>query len=254
MIGASIILLTDLNLSNLGYDSITSMWEVKYYSLLFFIVTGIFMAIFLSFFILYLVRKFVKNVNAKQFDISFLGFLVLALWMISAHIQKMHPIRRYLFPLAMLCLGIAVFIDPLNMLASNNIPDEIILVSNHNYPLIRFKCRDGEIDHNLEEVKLLIVGRDFIAESLNSKDKAKEELKLRNKEIKHLYFKDFHIIVTGTKVDRNSQAAIYSAFREFENKTDLGYIATSSTLKPSDEEKFKDIFSKNIKRINACRS
>jgi hypothetical protein len=252
IIGATTIIISDIDESNITYDYTSSFWKVKYSSPLLIGIAAVGITIFLIYFTLYLIRKFQKFVNTKHFDISFVGFACLTIWMITFNASAMKLIRLFFFPLGMLFFGIAVFIDPLNFLSSIRIPQEIILLSRFDQPIIRYNFKEKRIDRNLEEIKMFIASGKMISESMNAYEKPKD-FKLKTKEIKYIDLKGYQLITVGTKIDRNAVAALKTAFREFRKKTDLDYLGASTVLNDSDEKLLVEIFKKYLKRIDATK-
>lgn len=118
MVGASTILVTNITKSNLFYDEIYAVWKVDYSAPSFIIVSVISQIIFITYFILYLIRKFQKYKNHIRFDISFAAIFFLATWMISIYIIELRALRFFLFPVALGLFGLTVFLDPLNLLVT----------------------------------------------------------------------------------------------------------------------------------------
>ena len=253
MVGASTILTTSINTSNLSYDEIFSVWKVDYSSTSFMIASIFTQIIFITYFILYLIRKYQKWNNYKKFDISFLAIFCLALWMISLYIIELRPIRFFLFPVFLGLLGIAVFFDPLNLLVTNILPSEIILVTMFGHPVIRYNVQNNKIDRNIGEVQLLIAGKKVISDSVKSNE-TPSNLIMKNREVKIIDFLNFHIISVGTKINNNIISAILTAFKDFESQTNLDYVTSSSVLNESDEILFVDIFSMHLRRIDGRKN
>ncbi|MCE7748761.1 MAG: hypothetical protein GPJ51_10205 [Candidatus Heimdallarchaeota archaeon] len=256
LVGISSMLFGFVDISQLSFNETTLFWEIDYFSgdfkNVFLGVLITILVIFIIYFILYLVRKFQKWQNDKKFDVTFIGFAFLAAWMVTPFFQSSKIFRQYLLPAAILCWGIAVVLDPLNMLASNKLPDEIILVSKNDHPILRFNLAEKSVDKNLEEIRMLITGKNMISDSLNSKDNPKD-LTLKNKEIKYIKLAEFYVIAIGTRVDRNSRSAIIKSFKELCKKTDLEYLETALVLKESDEQLFVELLINNFQRIDASK-
>lgn len=252
IIGACLILSSDIDESNLQYDYTASYWNVRYTSPLLIGLAAVSIIIFLVYFTLYLIRKFQKCKNTKQFDISFIGFAFIAVWMVSFNVSVMKLVRLFFFPLGLLFFGLAVFFDPLNFLSSIRIPDEIILLSRFDQPVLRYNFKDQKIDRNLDEIKLFLASGKMISETMNAYEKPRD-LKLKTKEIKYVDLKGYQLITVGTLMDRNSIAAIKTAFREFRKRTDLDYLGASSVLNDSDEILLVETFTKYLKRIDATK-
>ncbi|MHA1200367.1 MAG: hypothetical protein ACTSQF_13675 [Candidatus Heimdallarchaeaceae archaeon] len=257
LVGISSMLFGFVDISQLSFNTTTLYWEIDYlqgsFKNVFIGVSVTILVIFIIYFGLYLVRKFQKWKNDRKFDVTFIGFAFLAAWMITPFFQTAKVFRQYLLPIVFLCWGIAVFLDPLNMLASNKLPDEITLVSKNDHPILRFNLAEKTVDKNLEEIRMLITGKGMITDSLNSKDKT-TDLTLRNKEIKYIKLAKFYIIAIGTtRVDRNSRSAIIKSFKELCKKIDLVYLETALVLKESDEQLFAELLIDNFQRIDATK-
>jgi len=256
LVGVSSMLFGFLKVDQLSYNDKTNHWELNYlvgdFKYVFITISVTILIIFIAYFILYLARKYQNWRNYKKLDCNFLGFIFLATWMVTPFFQSLKLIRHFLFPVAILCWGIAVFLDPLNMLASNKLPEEIILVSNSDYPIFRYNIREKQAVKNLDEIRMLITGKNIISESLNSHETPKD-LQLKDKEIRYLKLSKFYIISIGSKIDRNSRAAIFKSFKELCNRTDLAYLETALVLKEADEKLFIDIINDNFRRIDATK-
>ena len=252
VIGALIIILTDLDESNVSYDYTSAFWKVDYSSPLLIGMAVIGIVIFLVYFALYLIRKFQKFLNTKHFDLSYIGFALLAVWMVTFNVNIMKVVRIFIFPIGILLFGIAVFIDPLNFLTTKRIPDEVILLSRFDHPIVRYNFKEKKIDRNHEEIKLFLASGKIISESMNGYEKP-TDLKLKNKEIKYIDLKGYQLITVGAKIDRNAIAALQTAFRKFRKKTDLDYLGASTVLSGPDEKLFVEAFTKYLKRIDATK-
>jgi hypothetical protein len=257
LVGVSSMLFGFVDSSQLSFNETTLYWEIDYLSgnfrFVFLAVSISILVIFIVYFVLYLVRKFYKWYRRRNFDITFIGFTFLAVWMITPFFQASKVFRQFFLPAAFLCWGIAVFLDPLNMLVSNKVPEEVILTSKTDHPIFRYNLKDKQIVHNLEEIRMLIAGRKIISESLNSEEKPKD-LRLRNKEIKYINLSQFNFIAIGTRIDRNSQAAIIKSFKEMCKETDLQYLETATVLKESDENLLANLLLENFSSIDASRN
>ncbi len=256
LVGISTMLFGFIGVStNPVFNETTHYWEIDYmqgdFKSVFIGVSVTILVIFTAYFVLYLIRKFQKWKKGRRFDVTFVGFAFLAVWLITPFFQSAKVFRHYLYPAVFLCWGIAVFLDPMNMLASNKLPDEIILVSNNDHPILRFKLVEKTIDKNLEEIKLFITSKSIISDSLIS-DKSKD-LTLRNKAIKYIKLENFYIIAIGTRVDRNSRSAIIKSFKDLCKTTKLDYLETALVMKESDEQLFVEILKDNFQRIDATR-
>ncbi len=250
--GASLLIIANIDLTNLSYDETIQFWIVKYNMDLLLPIGIIFSVIFFIYFLLYLARKFQKFLNHKRFDHTLLSIILIGFWMALIYFENLRVIRHFIFPVAILFFGISVFFDPLNMLVSNKLPDEIILVTENNHPIVRYLVSEREVVKNLDEIKLLIAGKRIISESLNSNKKSKE-LFLEGKEIKIVSFKRFHIIAIGNKIDRNSTSAIYLSFCKINKTTDLDYLHSTSVINEQDEKLFIETFTENLRRIDATK-
>jgi hypothetical protein len=160
--------------------------------------------------------------------------------------------RHFFFPLGILFFGLAVFFDKLNFLATSRIPNEVILLSRFDIPLVRYNILEDKIDDNHEEIKLFLASGKIISESMDAYEKP-SDLKLKNKEIKYLDLKGYKLIVIATKIDRNALAALQTAFRDFRKKTDLDYLGALTALSKSDEKALVESLKKFIKRIDATK-
>lgn len=250
--GASLLIIANIDLTNLSYDETIQFWIVKYNMDLLLPIGIIFSVIFFIYFLLYLARKFQKFLNHKRFDHTLLSIILIGFWMALIYFENLRVIRHFIFPVAILFFGISVFFDPLNMLVSNKLPDEIILVTENNHPIVRYLVSERKVVKNLDEIKLLIAGKRIISESLNSNKKSKE-LFLEGKEIKIVSFKRFHIIAIGNKIDRNSTSAIYLSFCKINKTTDLDYLHSTSVINEQDEKLFIETFTENLRRIDATK-
>ncbi len=250
--GVVLFTITTIKPADITYNPLTKFWDVQYNMDLLLPIGIPIAVIFTVYFDLYLTRKFQKWLNFKKFDLTFVAFFIVAFWMVATFIDQLRLIKHFIFPIAILLFGIAVFFDPLNMLASNKLPDEIILVTHNNHPIIRYIVPEKKIEKNLDEVMLLIAGKKIIRESINSSKKPKE-LILEGKEIKIVNFKDFHIIAIGSKIDRNSTAAIHLSFCTLKKQTNLDYLHTALVMNEPDEQLFKEIFAENLRRIDAVK-
>ena len=86
IVGATMILSTNLNPpAQLHYD-FNAIWSVKYNNVMIPIMTSISSLILFTYFVLYSIRKFRKLRNNKKIDLSFLAFLLLIFWIISAFV------------------------------------------------------------------------------------------------------------------------------------------------------------------------
>lgn len=257
LIGASTALITSINTSNLIYDEIYAVWKVDYLSpslpIYFVIVLLISQMIFIIYLILYLIRKIQKLNNNKNFDIGFIAIFCLATWMLTPFLIELKVPRFFLFPVSLGLLGLAVLLDPLNLLVTNILPSEIILVTKHRQPVIRYSIQNNEIDRNIEEVQLLIAGNKVISDSVKA-DETPSDLIMKNREVKIINLQNFYIISVGIKINNNVISAIKTAFRDFESQTDLNYVSSSSVLNESDEILFTEIFSKYLKRIDGRKN
>ena len=257
LVGISSMLFGYVKTSQLSFNETTLYWEIDYmvgdFKYVFLSVSISILIIFTAYFALYLVRKFQLWWKNKKFDLTFVGFAFLATWMFTPFFQATKVFRHFLLPIAVLCWGIAVFLNPLNMLASNKIPEELILVSTTDQPIFRYNLRENRVVKNLEQIQMLITGRKIISESLSSEEKSKD-LRLRNKEIKSIKLSDFYIITIGTRVDRNSESAIIKSFTEFLEETDLSYLETAMVLKNDDEKLLVRLLNDNFSRIDATRN
>ena len=252
LVGAVLLVIVNIDLTNLSYDATIQFWIVKYNMTLLIPIGISFSVIFFIYFLLYLARKFQKFLNYKRFDHTLLSFILIGFWMALIYFEDLRVIRHFLFPIAILFFGISVFFDPLNMLVSNKLPDEIILVTENNQPIVRYLVSERKIEKNLDEIKLFIAGKRIISESLNSNKKSKE-LILEGKEIKIVNFKRFHIIAIGNRIDRNSTAVIHLSFCKIKKITDLDYLHSTSVMNKHDEKLFIEIFTENLKRIDATK-
>jgi len=256
LIGATTTLITSINTSNLLYDEIYAVWKVDYLlpplPISYVILLIISQIILLTYLILYLIRKIQKFNNNKNFDIGFIAIFFLAIWGLTPFITELKTLRFFLFPVSLGLLGLAVFIEPLNLLVTNVLPSEIILVTKHRQPVIRYNVQNNEIDRNIEEVQLLIAGKKVISESLKSPETPKT-LKMKAKEIKVVEMKNFNCYVIERKIDKNCISATYTAFREFNNRTNLEYLESDSVINEMDEKLFLKIFLDNFKRIDATK-
>jgi hypothetical protein len=253
LIGATTALITKINTSNLFYDEIYAVWKVDYLSpalpISFIIVLLISQMIFIIYLILYLIRKIKKLNNNKYFDIGFIAIFILAIWMITPFLKEISAIRFFLFPLFSGLLGLSVLLDPLNLLVTNILPSEIILVTKHRQPVIRYNVQNNEIDRNIEEIQLLITGKKVISDSIKA-DETPSDVIMENREVKIINLQNFYIISEGTKINGNVVSAIKTAFRDFESQTDLEYVSSSSVLNEPDEILFTEIFAKYLRRID----
>lgn len=125
--GASLLIIANIDLADISYDETIQFWIVKYNMDLLLPIGIIFSVIFFIYFLLYLARKFQKFLNHKRFDHTLLSILLIGFWMALIYFENLRVIRHFIFPIAILFFGISVFFDPLNMLVSNKLPDEIIL-------------------------------------------------------------------------------------------------------------------------------
>ena len=252
IVGAMLVLISNIDETRVNYDYTSSFWRVDYSSPLFYSMSTIALAFFIVYLSLYLVRKFEKFKKTKHFDLSFVGFATLTLWMVTVHVTAMRVIRHFFFPLTIFIFGLAVFINPLNFLASKKIPDEIFLLSRFDHPIIGYDLKENKIKQDFEEIKLFLASGKMISESMNGYEKPKD-LKLKNKEIKHIDLKGYHLIAIGTKIDRNAIAALQTAFRVFRNRVNLDYLGASTVLSEPDEKTFVETINKYIRRINATK-
>jgi len=253
MVGASTILTTNIAKSNLFYDEFYTVWKVDYASPPFMIVSILTQIIFITYFILYIIRKFQKQNNNKSIDISFIAILCLAVWMISAYFIELRAIRFFLFPVTLGLFGLAVFLDPLNLLVTKKLPSEIILVTKNRQPVIRYNVHKKNIIRNIEEIQLLIAGKKVISDAVKA-DEIPSDLMMNNREVKIIDLKNFYIISIGAKIDNNIVSAIKTAFRDFESQTNLLYVISSSVLNESDEILFTDVFAKHLQRIDSSKN
>ena len=253
LIGASTALITKLNVSNLSYSEIYAVWKVDYLSpslpIYFMVVLIISQIIFLTYLILYLIRKSQKLKNNRNFDIGFIAVFFLAIWMLTPFLNELNAFRFFLFPLSLGLLGLAVFLDPLNMLITTILPLEIILVTKHRQPVIRYNVQSNEIDRNIEEIRLLIAGKKVVSDSVKADEKP-SDLIMENREVKIIDLRNFYIIAEGMRINNSVVSAIITAFRDFEEQTDLEYVASSSVLNEPDETLFTNIFAEHLKRID----
>ncbi|MHA1198693.1 MAG: hypothetical protein ACTSQF_05000 [Candidatus Heimdallarchaeaceae archaeon] len=253
LIGASTALLTKINTGNLDYDDIYSVWKVDYLKeplpISFGMLLIISQIVFLTYLILYLIRKSQKIKSIKNLDIGFIAIFILALWMITPFLSELSAIRFFLFPISLGLLGLALFLDPLNLLVTRILPSEITLVTKHRQPVIRYNVQNNEIDRNIEEIRLLIAGKKVVSDSVKA-DEVPSDLIMENREVKIINLQNFYIISEGTKINSNVVSAIKTAFRDFESQTDLEYVASSSILNEPDEILFTEIFAKHLRRID----
>jgi hypothetical protein len=253
LIGASTALVTKINAGNLDYDDIYNVWKVDYLKeplpISFGILLIISQIVFFTCLILYLIRKSQKIKSIKNLDIGFIAIFILAIWMITAFLSELSAFRFFLFPVSLGLLGLAVFLDPLNLLVTNILPSEITLVTKHRQPIIRYNVQNNEIDRNIEEIRLLIAGKKVISDFIKT-DETPSELLMKNREVKIINLQNFYIISVGIKINSNVVSAVKTAFRDFESKTDLDYVASSSVLNESDETLFTNIFAEHLKRID----
>jgi hypothetical protein len=253
LIGASTALVTKINAGNLEYNDIYNVWKVDYLKeplpISFWILLIISQIVFFTYLILYLITKSQKIKSIKNLDIGFIAIFILAIWIITAFLSELSAFRFFLFPVSLGLLGFAVFLDPLNLLVTNILPSEITLVTKHRQPVIRYNVQKNEIDRNIEEIRLLIAGKKVISDSVKANE-APSELIMKNREVKIIYLKNFYVISVGIKINSNVVSAVKTAFRDFESKTDLDYVASSSVLNESDETLFTNIFAKHFKRID----
>jgi hypothetical protein len=250
--GVALFIITTIKVTDINYNPEMKFWEANYNTDLLLPIGIPIAVIFVAYFILYLSRKFQNWLNYKKFDHTFLAFSIIVFWMIGTFIDQLRLIKHFLFPVAIFFFGTAVFFDPLNMLVSNKLPDEIILVTQNNQPIIRYNVIEKKVEKNLDEVKLLIAGKKIIKESLNSSKTSKAHI-LEGKEIKIVSFKHFHIIATGTRIDQNSTAAIHLAFCKFRKLTNIEYLHTSVIMNEPDEQLFVEIFEDSLRRIDAVK-
>ncbi|MBY9001275.1 MAG: hypothetical protein KGD64_10195 [Candidatus Heimdallarchaeota archaeon] len=252
-IGSIAVLTTNINSSNLLYNTFYSVWNVNYSSTSFMIVSIITQIIIITYFVLYLNIKIQKLKNYKRADISFVAILCLALWMLSTYFIELRALRFFLFPVSFGLFGLAVFLDPLNLLVTNELPSEIILVTKYGQPMLRYNVQNKRIDRNIAEVRLLIAGNKVISDTVKE-DESPINLIMRNREAKIIELNNFYIISIGTKINNNVVSAIRTAFRDFESKTDLEYVTSSSVLNESDETLFTNIFSEHLIRIDGRKT
>ncbi len=257
MIGAATALITKINTGNLDYDNIYAVWKVDYLlsdlQISFVIILIIGQIIFLTYLILYLIRKSQKIRNIKNLDIGFIAIFCLAIWMITPFLNEISAFRFFLFPISLGLLGLAVFLDPLNLLVTNILPSEITLVTKHRQPVIRYNFQNNEIDRNIDEIRLLIAGKKVISDSVKA-DETPSDLIMKNREVKIIDLQNFYVISVGIKINSNVVSAIKTAFRDFESETDLDYVSSSSILNESDETLFTNIFAEHLKRIDGRKN
>ncbi len=72
LVGSTTILITNITTSNLLYDEIFAVWKVDYAATSFMIISIISQIIFITYFVLYLIRKIQKFNNNKKFDVSYI--------------------------------------------------------------------------------------------------------------------------------------------------------------------------------------
>ncbi|MCG3255848.1 MAG: hypothetical protein KAU62_07160, partial [Candidatus Heimdallarchaeota archaeon] len=164
--GASLLIILNIDLTNISYNETIQFWIVKYNMDLLLPIGVIFSVIFFIYFLLYLARKFQKFLNHKRFDHTLLSIVLIGFWMALIYFENLRVIRHFIFPVAILFFGISVFFDPLNMLVSNKLPAEIILVTENNHPIVRYLVSERKVVKNLDEIKLFIAGKRIISESL----------------------------------------------------------------------------------------
>ncbi|MHA1198692.1 MAG: hypothetical protein ACTSQF_04995 [Candidatus Heimdallarchaeaceae archaeon] len=251
IVGATMILSTTIEPTQIQYD-FNAIWSVKYDNVMIPLMTAISSLILFTYFILYSIRKIRKLRNNKRIDLSLIAFLLLVFWIIAAFVDSMKVIRMFVLPIVFFLLGLTLSGNPLSLLATNILPEEIILVSRFRQPLGRIDLRENKIVKELEEIQLLLAGKKIISESLKSHDTPKT-LKMKAKEIKIVEMKNFKCIVIGSKIDKNCISATYTAFREFDKKTNLDYLESASVLTEKDEQLFLEIFFDNFNRIDATK-
>ncbi len=249
IVGATMIFSTDMDPSLLHYD-FNAIWSVEYDQVMIPIMTAISSLILFTYFVLYSIRKIRKMKNNQRIDLSLLAFLLLIFWIITAFVNSMKVVRMFVLPIVFFLLGLTLTGNPLSLLVTTILPEEIILVSRFSQPLIKLDLRESKIGRELEEVKLLLAGEKVISESLKSIETPKT-LKMKAKEIKIVNIGNFSCLVIGRKVDKNCISATYTAFREFNSKTNLEYLESASVLTEKDEKLFLEIFLDNFKRIDA---
>jgi len=264
LVGISSMLFGFVSTTQLEYNPSTHYWELDYlkgegfdyfqgaFKYVFLAVSLTTSVIFLTYFAFYLTRKFQIWKKTRKFDFVFLGFAFLAAWMITPFFQEAKVFRQYLFPLALLCWGIALFLNPLDMLVSNKLPHEIILVTNTDQPVFRYNLQEKEINRNLKDVQMMITGTRIIDESVKP-SKKKDNLTVRSKEIKYINLSQYSIIQIGSRIDRNSKAALIKSFKDLYSQTNLDYLSTALVMKEKDENLFKKILDENFLKIDATK-
>ena len=249
--GATIILVSSIENSQLQYD-FNAIWSVKYDNVMIPIMTGISTLVLISYFVINTIRNIRKLKHNKWIDLSLVAFLLLVFWIIAAFIDSIKVVRMFILPIVYFLLGLTLLGNPLGLLATNILPEEIILVNRFSQPLIRIDLKEEKIVRKLEEVQLLLAGKKVISDSLKTSE-LPETLKMKTKEIKTVDGEDFSCIVIGRKIDRNCISATNVALGEFSNKANLEYLDSTSVLNEKDEKLFVEIFLASFKRIDATK-
>ncbi len=252
IVGATMILSTDIEYNQLISVGGNAFWAVNFDSIMIPIMTAISSLILFSYFVLNSKRSIRKLRHNKRMNLSIVAFMLLIFWIIAAFIDSMKVVRIFVLPIAFFLLGLTLFKNPLSLLATIILPEEIILVNKLRQPLIRLDLIENKIVRELEEIQLILAGTKVISESIKSPETPRT-LKMKDKEFKFMNVGSFNCLVIGRKIDNNCISATYTAFREFDKKTNLEYLESASVLTEKDEQLFLEIFLDNFKRIDATK-
>ncbi|MHA1418905.1 MAG: hypothetical protein ACTSVO_03540 [Candidatus Heimdallarchaeaceae archaeon] len=251
IVGATIILVSTIEQSQLQYD-FNAIWSVKYDNVMIPILTAIASLILISYFVLNSATKIRKLRRNKKIDLSLAAFLLLVFWISAAFMDSIKVVRMFILPLVFFLLGLTLLGNPLGLLSTTILPDEVILVNRFSQPLIILDLKEKKFVREFEEVQLLLAGKKVISDSLKSPDVPKT-LKMKTKEIKTVDRENLSCIIIGRKIDKNCISATNVAFREFSNKTNLEYLESTSVISEKDEKLFVEIFLDTFKRIDATK-
>lgn len=250
IVGATMILSTDIEYNQLISVGGNAFWAVNFDSIMIPIMTAISSLILFSYFVLNSKRDIRKLKHNKRMNLSIVAFMLLIFWIIAAFVDSMKVARIFVLPIVFFLLGLTLFKNPLSLLATTILPEEIILVNRLRQPLIRLDLVETKIVKELEEIHLLLAGTKVISESIKSPETPRT-LKMKDKEFKVVNVGSFNCLLIGRKIDNNCISATYTAFREFDKKTNLEYLESASVLTEKDEQLFLEIFLDNFKRIDA---
>jgi len=213
-------------------------------------ITFLFIALLLIF---YFGLKFKYSIKRRKFNFTLVGLIIIFIWMATAIISPLYYLRIFLLPLGIGFIGLDNFLNPLSLFITKYPPEEVILFTSNNAPLLRYNyCSDKLID-DLTDPRLLRVSERLIVETCYKKKTSQFHLhRVAGGEIYTLFVNGFFVTIIGKQVGPSLKSAVYKTICEFSKEVNDTFSLTSGILKKEEEEqKFVAILKKNIDLIYA---